>query len=304
MPDIRYLTYSAINKEKWDACINSAPNGNIYASSTYLDMMSGQWHALVMGDYATVMPLTCNRKYGIHYLYQPAFAAALGIFGNHTDEAMVTAFLNAIPKKFRYCDIYLNRGNLFAIPGHLLYQRMNYILPLEQPYQALFKNFRESTRRNIRKCMQLHHEVIRDFDAKQVIRIAIDQQLTGNHPTTDAYRQFEKLYQVLHDRKKAITYGIVNSRKELLASCIFFFSHQRAYYILVGNHPDGKTVGASHMLINAFIEDHAEQKLILDFEGSDIPNLAFFYSSFGGIPEPYPGYRFNRLPFWAKWFKQ
>ena len=46
---------------------------------------------------------------------------------------------------------------------------------------------------------------------------------------------------------------------------------------MVGNHPDGKTIGASHALIDAFIKDHADQNFILDFEGSDIRNLAFFY---------------------------
>jgi hypothetical protein len=33
------------------------------------------------------------------------------------------------------------------------------------------------------------------------------------------------------------------------------------------------------MLIDAFIRDHANQDLILDFEGGDAGKLAFFYSS-------------------------
>ncbi len=101
----------------------------------------------------------------------------------------------------------------------------------------------------------------------------------------------------------AVTYGIFSQQQELLASCVFFFSHNRAYYILVGNHPNGRTIGASHALIDAFIKDHAGQNLILDFEGSDIRNLAFFYSSFGATHVPYPALRINRLPFYLKWMK-
>ena len=89
-----------------------------------------------------------------------------------------------------------------------------------------------------------------------------------------------------------------------MASAVFLFYGKRASYILVGNHPDGKTAGASHALINAFIRDHAGQDLILDFEGSDISSLAFFYSSFGAVPELYPEIRLNRLPFWMKWIKK
>jgi hypothetical protein len=102
----------------------------------------------------------------------------------------------------------------------------------------------------------------------------------------------------------AITYGIFSAQNELLASCVFFLSHNKAYYILVGNHPNGKTIGASHALIDTFIKDHAGKNMLLDFEGSDIRNLAFFYSSFGAAHEIYPAIKINRLPFYLKWLKR
>jgi hypothetical protein len=72
----------------------------------------------------------------------------------------------------------------------------------------------------------------------------------------------------------------------------------------VGNHPDGRTAGASHFLIDAFIKDHAGTDMLLDFEGSDIRNLAFFYSSFGAKEENYGAIKLNRLPFYMKWLKK
>ena len=100
------------------------------------------------------------------------------------------------------------------------------------------------------------------------------------------------------------TYGIYSKTGQLIASAIFTFSHARAYYILVGNHPNGRTLGASHALIDAFIQDHAGQNLLLDFEGSDLRNLAFFYSSFGAVEENYLSIRENRLPWYLKWMKR
>jgi hypothetical protein len=73
---------------------------------------------------------------------------------------------------------------------------------------------------------------------------------------------------------------------------------------MVGNHPDGKTIGASHALIDAFIKDHAHQNLILDFEGSDIRNLAFFYEGFGATLETYPGVKINKLPWYIRLLKK
>jgi hypothetical protein len=108
----------------------------------------------------------------------------------------------------------------------------------------------------------------------------------------------------LHEKKQAITYSVFSGRNELLASCVFFFSHDRAYYILVGNHPNGKTLGASHYLIDRFIADYAGTNMILDFEGSDIRSLAFFYQSFGASHELIPAIRINRLPWYIRIFKR
>jgi hypothetical protein len=57
-------------------------------------------------------------------------------------------------------------------------------------------------------------------------------------------------------------------------------------------------------MIDHFIQDHAGKKLLLDFEGSDIKNLAWFYRSFGAKEEKYPGIKLNKLPSIVKLFKQ
>jgi len=58
------------------------------------------------------------------------------------------------------------------------------------------------------------------------------------------------------------------------------------------------------MLIDAFIQDHAGKNIILDFEGSDIKSLAFFYSSFGAVEEKFTAIRRNKLPSYLKWAKK
>ena len=153
---VRYLPYDKIDKQKWDACISQASNGLIYGYAIYLDTMSSAWDALVLGDYAVVMPLTWRKKYGICYLYQPFATACLGIFGRNVDAETLRAFLLAIPAKFRYWDIYLNHGNHFTVPGFNLYERTNYVLNLGSPYEQIYTGFRENIRRNIKKAAQLN----------------------------------------------------------------------------------------------------------------------------------------------------
>lgn len=302
--NIKYISNDKIDKAKWDNCISSADNGLIYGYSFYLDCMAENWDALVLNDYEAVMPLTWKRKFRIKYLYQPFLTAQLGVFGEKIDDTALNNFLNAISDWFRYWDIYLNHHNVFPLKNYELYQRSNYILNLNKTYEQLYNNYRENIQRNIKKAFQVGCTVTKDFGVEKVIELAVQQMRSHGKESSDNVGRFSKLYQLLHTRQMATTYGIVSAQQQLLASAVFFFSHNRAYYILVGNHPDGKTIGASHALIDSFIKDHAGKNLLLDFEGSDIRNLAFFYSSFGAVEEKYAGLKLNRLPFYLKLFKK
>ena len=299
---IQYLTNQQIDKAKWDSCIDTASNGLIYAYSVYLDTMAKQWDALVLNDYEAVMPLTWNKKYGIRYLYQPFLTAQLGVFGKAISEEQLSFFIQAIPSSFQFIEINLNSGNASGIPAGYSSDRSNYFLKLNKSYDELYQNYRENIQRNIKKALQLGCTVQKDFKVEKVILLAVEQMKKQGQKNIENIKNFRNLYQYLHHRQMATTYGITLNN-ELLASCIFFFSHSRAYYILVGNNPSGKSIGASHCLIDAFIKDHAEKNVILDFEGSDIPSLAFFYSSFGAQHETYPALKINRLPFYLKWIK-
>ncbi len=300
---IQYFTNRTIDKVKWDDCINKADNGLIYAYSFYLDIMAKHWDALVLNDYEAVMPLTWNCKYGINYLYQPFLAAQLGVFGNNITEKMVGNFIEVIPPSYRFIEISLNSKNVFGVPSGFSIHRSNYVLNLNKPYNILQQHYRENIRRNIKKAKQLGCTVKKNFDVEEVIILAMQQMKTQNNESADNISRFRRLYQVLQEKGMATTYGI-QLNNELLASCVFFVSHNRAYYILVGNHPNGKTIGASHFLIDAFIKGYAEKDILLDFEGSDISSLAFFYSSFGAAQEVYPSIKINRLPFYLRWLKK
>jgi hypothetical protein len=215
---------------------------------------------------------------------------------------LVACFIAAIPKTFRYIDCPLNQGNVFSISSVPMMVRSNYVLDLSRPYASLANGYRENIKRNIKKALSLRCTVVRDFPVERVMALA-KLQTVQSFITEEDFRRFQKLFYLLRNNRKAVTYGVHSPANELIASCAFIFSHKRAYYIMVGNHPNGRTLGASHMLIDAFVKDHAEKDLLLDFEGSDVRNLAFFYSSFGATEEKYAALRLNRLPWYLRWLK-
>ncbi|MGH2649230.1 MAG: hypothetical protein ACRDE8_16740 [Ginsengibacter sp.] len=301
---ILYVPQASIDKKKWDHCIDSAVNGLIYAYSFYLDLMSKNWDALILGEYEMVMPLTWNKKYTIHYLYQPFFCAQLGIFGGDISAEIVEQFLENIPSKFKYWDFYLNRDNLFPLPSFPMYERSNYVLSLHNTYESLYEAFAQSHQRNIKRASKQGNIIKKNIPVSDVISLAKAQTKKFSPITEKDYSNFSMLYEILKKKKMAVTYGVYSANNRLMASCAYVFSHKRAYYILVGNHPESRTSGASHLMIDHFIKEHAGENLVLDFEGSNISSLAFFYKSFGAGLEKYPGIKMNRLPAIAKLFRQ
>jgi len=301
---ITYLQQVNIDKQKWDRCIETAGNGLIYAWSFYLDAMSKNWDALIMNDYEVVMPLTWNKKYGIYYLYQPFYTAQLGIFGNDLSSEIVQSFLESIPAKFKYWDFNLNEKNLFATRGFKMYERSNYILPLEKSYTKLSAQYSNSHQRNIRKAKDAGNVLKKNIPVADIIFLAKEQAKNFSPIKNQDYANLAKLYEILLGKNMAISYGIYSPQQELLSSSGWFFSHGRAYYILVGNNPKGRNSGASHLMIDLFIQDYAERKLLVDFEGSDLKGIATFYRGFGATEKKYPGIKLNNLSPIAKLFKK
>jgi len=301
---IECLQYKEIDKAKWNTCITNAPNGLIYCYSFYLDCMARHWDALVLGDYEAVMPLTWNKKHGFYYLYQPAFTASLGVFGKNLTKEIVDGFISMFPSKFKLVEISLNSGNIIGDSKPISLLRSNYILHLNNSYEELYKTYRDNHKRNIKKAFDLGCKVSKEVSIDEIMKLNEEQLKHVDGTKPEDYPNFKKLYEFLKNRGQAKTYAIVDPKNKVLASAVFFFSHNRAYYIMVGNHPDGKTIGASHALIDAFIKDHADQNLILDFEGSDIRNLAFFYNGFGATEDIYPALKINKLPWYIRLLKK
>lgn len=300
---IRHVKRGEIDPLKWERCIASASNGSPYARVEYLDALSPHWEALIFGDYEWVMPLPVKKKYGIRYLYQPFLIPHLGVFGKAPQPTLVTAFLDSIPSSIKWIDITLNPRSIPTIEKYPITQRPNFILDLNRSYMEIQAGYRLNHIRNIQRAERAGCYVDRHVGPLQVFELA--EKFLG--PKGHFPAQHKEAFLLLVDEwirsGSACAYGI-RSKGQLLSAAVFLKYQHRAYYLLVGNHPNGKTLGTSHALIDAFIKDHASKEMILDFEGSDVPSLAFFYQGFGVQPETFGWIRINRLPKWIAWMKR
>jgi hypothetical protein len=303
---VKYLVNSEIDKVKWDACISKAFNGVIYGYSFYLDHMADQWDGLVLNDYEAVMPLPWRKKYGIKYAYQPFFTAQGGVFFTQTlSSEVIEKFINTIPGAFRYLSLHLNEM-LHFLPStrYKLLNRTNYVLFLHQQYEALYKNYTEDAKKNLRRAEKFQ-TIIQPFDDVSAV-IALYRQQYGklnNKIDDECYSRLQKLVQYLLQKKMALCYQVLLNN-ETVAAAIFLKDNKRLYYILGAPTTKGRETKAVHILIDFIIKSHACSELALDFEGSDIGSVADFYIKFGPQKKTYQQFIYNRLPFILRWLKQ
>ena len=90
----------------------------------------------------------------------------------------------------------------------------------------------------------------------------------------------------------------------LLAIILLLKDSGRLYNIMSTTFPEGRRMEANHFLFEQLIREFANNRLILDFEGSDIEGIARFYQKFGAVNEPYFYLRYNNLAWPIKYLKQ
>lgn len=269
----------------------------IYAFSWYLDLVNDQWEALVKDDYQSVMPLTPGKKFGVNYLYQPNFTQQLGVFSqDHLTESLVLSFLDAIPKKYRFIEINLNTHNNIKQRETHFTPWKTHELDLINNYEEIAKNFSTNLKRNLKKADKASLNIVENPKPENIIKIFREnkgKQLPNlKDPDYDLLR---RLIYVMIYKHRATVMGAYNEMNELCAGAFFVHSGKKVIFYFSATNDHAKATRAMPYLIDHFIRKHAGSHLTLDFEGSNDPNLARFYKSFGAGEVNYLHYNHSKL---------
>lgn len=302
---IRHLQHHEIDKERWDEVIRKSFNGIIYAYSWYLDIVAPGWEALASDDFRKVMPLTGGRKMGIQYLFTPFFVQQLGVFSSSKLSADdVREFLKAIPKQYRYWEINLNTFNNIGGDSVEVKPNLTHELDLIRDIAAIRKDYAENTRRNVKKADLQNLKVIKDPSREEIIALFRNDRGKDVAVLKEAhYDVLRKLLQALDARGRLHARGAVNEKGELVAGAFFVEANGKVIFLFSGNSAEGKEKGAMFLIIDHFIAENAHANLVLDFEGSNDPQLARFYRGFGAKECVYLQARMNSLPWVIRWYK-
>ncbi len=301
---IRHIRYKDIDTKKWDACIDGASNGIIFAYSWYLDSVCDQWDALVEGDYEYVFPLPWKKKWGIRYVFQPFFMNQLGLFSVHSPaNAKTDEFLRHIPGEFLYTELGLRQAPGTSNAAFRIEERKSQFVSLQPGIDAIRLAYSDNLKRNLKKAMAFRLSV-KPVEASEVIRIFRSSR--GNRPGVfhnDDYKNLFNLINTLSSHSKGESLGVYDPGGALHAAAHFMQSHDRIIYLKGAASEKGRESGAMSMLMDHYISLHAGTGKNFDFGGSMAESVARFNKGFGAKDYVYLHLSKNNLPHIIRWLK-
>jgi hypothetical protein len=264
--------------------------------------VAGEWGALVEDDYTSVFPLPRRKKYGIDYIYQPFFTQQLGLYSNSAlSYEVADNFLEAIPGKFKHIEINLNIHNKVSADRFRVLPQLNHELDLIHSYEQIRKGYSENLRRNLRKAEKAGLTIMKNPRPDTIVNLFRQNRgkTIGHLDDHDYHKVLHIVYQGTYKRLADVR-GVFDERNQLIAGAFFIRSHKKTIFLFSGLSEWGRDNGAMPFLIDSYIRENAGKHLTFDFDGSNDPNLARFYKSFGSKEMTYQRVVINKLPLLAR----
>ena len=299
---IRYLKHSEIDSEKWNQTVRNSLSPNVLAEYKLLGLLTGDdtWHALVQDDYEAVMPLPTRKKGVLKYVYTPFFMPQMGIFSEHEITSDETeAFLHKISKHYVLADVLLNEKNETQALHNINF--VSHFIYLQLSYNEIYSQFHENTRRNIKTAEKQQCRItVGEESVADIITLFRANRGQGSnvHFQEEDYARLSQLADYLLKNNLLEVYGVRTNDNQLAAGALFVNDGNRRWFWFSGRDNQLSACKPMFLLLDAYIRDHAETDLILDFNGSKNENVARLYQGFGGKPYTIPFVRRFKNPLW------
>jgi hypothetical protein len=261
--------------------------------------MADSWDGFIADDYRLVMPVPWRKKYGIKYCYNVPFIQQLGVFGKNFKPEEVDPFINKLNETFSYGDYAFNYLNQVKTAK----QSNNYILLLSSKYEVLKQFYLSHLEKNLHKAKKFSLQ----YEAGEIQEtIELFKKIYANrikNITAKDYESFSVLCK-LKQQENEVVVRKITSNNQLLASVLLMKYERRYYNLMMCVTETARQQSAGAVLYNELIKEFSYNGMMIDFEGSDIAGIEFFYKGFGAVNQPYYKLHLNTLPFPLRLFKR
>ncbi|HTA26873.1 MAG TPA: GNAT family N-acetyltransferase, partial [Bacteroidia bacterium] len=249
--------------------------------------------------------LSKGEKYGYTYSYPPPYTQQLGLFSIPPISGEdVLNFISQIPEQYKYIEMNLNTQNPFNSNLFETKKGVTHLLNLNESYANILANYSTQTKRNLKKAQALLLTIAKDTAPGKIIELFRGNRGKEYSHNPEQYATLEKLMHACIKMGIGQSRGVYLDKNELCAGAFFLQSHGRVIFLFSGVNEKGYNAQAMTFLLNTYIEEHAGNNLIFDFDGSSDTNIARFYSGFGSQKVEFFKIRRNTLSPPMKWIKE
>ncbi|MFT3903556.1 MAG: GNAT family N-acetyltransferase [Niabella sp.] len=286
---IKCIKYKDIDFAKYDTCIRGASFYTVYAESWYLKIVSPDgFDVLMWDDYKAVMPLPLQRQIGMSWVLQPPLCQQLGVFSK---EPIPKDIFHQFEKNLHKCRVKAYNFNeentsLFFPKGAL---RVNQVLALNKAYEEIKRGWSHDRKRDIALCTKQEVSVEEKFD-NTLFYAFLKENYTY---ATDKFIQspaIRALVDRLHEMGLLKSFIARDKTGQPVALRLFLQSGNRTILLMSARDKKRNFRGAMTFLIDSMVKSIAGTDSLLDFEGSMLPGVQAFNSSFGAEKRHYTSY--------------
>ncbi|PLX10446.1 MAG: hypothetical protein C0597_16725 [Marinilabiliales bacterium] len=285
---------------RWDNCINNAINGNVFAYSWYLNILSDQWEALVLGNYDYIMPLFRKKKYNKDIYYTSKLGIRLGVFSSKLlSEEIVKKFIDAIPKKNSIVDIPLNAYN--QIKSKNVRNNSTYELDLILSHKRIAENYTNQFQKDLEIAKKNNISVVKGLLPNDLINFSRSKNVLAKpRLNTEEIQKLRMIIAYCLRYSLGESYSAYGAHNNLLASAFFIRSKKKIHLLYAANSKYGIESNAFHLLIDKYIEVHSEKDLTLSIENVISNNNQGFFAGLGAKENKFQQYYINNLSLFYK----
>lgn len=307
--NIQLISRKEIKVEQWDSFILNANSGAPFLLSGWLDIACPGWSTYIISnanqEWIAVMPMPIKKWVFISEIRQPLFCMYGGIIlKENIDQINIEKELLKKLKKDNY------RIELYFPPKYLennlqvLAQELNYVIKNRITYQIDLTQSWEligTAKRNLQKSIR-EGWMVSDTESPDHFHL-----LLQNNPhimPKKFQNRFVQLLNWAYTSGYLTTWTGFSKEGKLGAMVLILQCSKSAWYLSGAVLPEFRQSGIMTHLFNSAIHDYKKRGFTLfDFEGSQIPSIAKFFSGLGGSPISYLCLKREPLPKWLSWIR-
>lgn len=265
---IKFVPYQELNFSKWDRCINTSYNSEIYAYSWFLNSVIEQWDAVIEGDYQKVMPLPVRNFMGKPIIYAPLMAPQLGIFSQDpVCKETVKKFIDLIFRKNKFAKLPFNKffGTDYSFARVIPEQSFD--LDLITPYKKTVSNYSNEAKRKIRFAEDSGLFISKGFvpnempDFHRTIKIPFLYSIDNSF-----YNKLRRLISLSIQNRTGETFGVYTHENNLCSLGFIIKIKNRVVIYLIATDYTGVKKNSTWLLIDHIIRLYSERNVTLRFE--------------------------------------